>query len=475
LLENKFSQNSSERKLANIIEALGIFDEKGLSKDWLLSELKRHHIKSTSPRTANTSEILSGCSIDGIKKILNILKQEDFSIKDLKTLTKTLHWFFIDMVASTDPTVSVKAQARKIYALNTIIETTEIFKKNDLHSLVILPTGDGMAIGFPDSAEKPVLLAIELHKALQKYNKSKKEKDKVLVRIGIDTGPVYFMMGLGGGKIFWGPGIIMAKRVMDLCGPNQILASERIAKDLRRLSEEHKTSMHSIGKYNIKHGDSLEIFNIYGKNFGTKYKPKESLVSKKPELNYKKPDFEFNTVEIRLDVTDPTTMMTRHTWIWEVKNTSEKLLDKIFYDIGGEISKDFADLNMKITDGNNKKLDIASLEKNTGLEKKFFVALKKPLRRNQKGIVKIQYDWEEPERSFLYVFSSKCKKFRYVFTMPKGVEIKSRILEVVSELGLKKRAEPTPTIKHLKDKTEVIWETAKNHKVNQHDAFEFQW
>jgi len=40
-----------------------------------------------------------------------------------------------------------------------------------------------MAIGFGDSPEKPLLLSIELHKALSKYNESKRGKEKLLLRI----------------------------------------------------------------------------------------------------------------------------------------------------------------------------------------------------------------------------------------------------------------------------------------------------
>ena len=44
-----------------------------------------------------------------------------------------------------------------------------------------------MAIGFADSSEKPLRLAIELHKLLNKYNKTRPEKDRMYLRIGIDT------------------------------------------------------------------------------------------------------------------------------------------------------------------------------------------------------------------------------------------------------------------------------------------------
>ena len=205
---------------------------------------------------------------------------------------------------------------------------TETFKKENLEYLVMLPTGDGMAIGFEDSPEKPLNLAIEIHKKLVKFNPTQKERDRLYIRIGMDTGPVYFMRGIKG-EIFWGPGLIIAKRVMDLCGPNQIFASERIAKDLKGLSEENKAIMHPIGEYEIKHG-RMGIYNIYGKDFGNKINPKKGKVVTKVEENFKQPDFDFRNVEIHLQVLDIESMMTRHAWIWEVKNTSNSPLSTAF-------------------------------------------------------------------------------------------------------------------------------------------------
>ena len=460
--------------MENIAEILGVLEEKNLSKDWLLGELKKHKIKTDVSVSSNSYQILKNCNPEKIQKILDVLK-EDLAIKDVKTLTRTLHWFFIDIVSSSDPNLSVKSQARKIYALNELIQRTDTFKKEKTEYLDILTTGDGMAVGFPDSPEKPLRLAIELHRALRKFNNTQKEKDKIIIRIGIDTGPVYFMKGIKG-EIFWGPGLIMAKRVMDLCGPNQIFASERIAKDLRSLSEENKATMHPIGEYEIKHG-KLAIYNIFSKEFGNKTIPKKGKISKIKEDDFKKePGFEFNSVEVRLEITDPKSMMTHHTWIWDVKNISKDPLKAIFYSLGGDVSRDFSDLNVKITDENNNRLEIISLDVNKPLEKAFHIKLATPIRKNQSGrLIKLEYDWEEPDRNFVYVFSSKAKKFRYFFSAPKDLQLKHRILEVVRELGDKRRAEPPAHIKYLGDRTEIVWDTAKKHKIQSHDTFEFQW
>jgi hypothetical protein len=144
--------------------------------------------------------------------------------------------------------------------------------------------------------------------------------------------------------------------------------------------------------------------------------------------------------------------------------------------LGGDSPRDFSDLNVKITDENNNRLEIISLDVNKPLEKSFFVKLVRPVRKNQSGrLIKLEYDWEEPERNFAYVFASKSKKFKYFFTAPKDLDIKHRILETVKNLGEKRRAEPPADIKYLDNRTEISWETAKNHKIQPHDTLEFQW
>ena len=392
-------------------------------------------------------------------------------------LTSTHHWFFVDIIASSDSALMVKEQKIKVATLVKVIENSKTIKESNLSDLQILPTGDGMAIGFQDSAEKTVLLSMEVHRSLNKYNKTKTKKNQISLRIGLDTGPAYFLKGLGGGKIFWGPGLIMAKRVMDLCGTDNILASDRIGKDLRKLSEEHKTTMRPIGKYNFKHEESAVIYNIYGKNFGNKNVPKKGKELKKKESEHeqKKPKFEFNEVEIKLDVKDPKTMLANHVWKWDLTNISGKPLNHLFYSVGGDTPKDISEMNLKITDKNKDELEILSIEKNKPMEKEFFVKLNKPLAKNQRGVFTLEYDWEEPERIFEYILPSKCKKFRYIFTMPKGVKIENRILEIVKELGYKTRVDPPPKIRFLKNKTEITWETSKNRKINPYDSFEFKW
>jgi len=470
----KYKVNKSEK----IAEIMGLIEEQEKSKDWLLDELKKLKVKLKTSTVSNSYEILKSSPLSAILTILEILKSDELSVKDIQTFTRTLHWFFTDIVGSSNPNISVTSQARKINALNSFIQKSRIFQKRDQANSVILPTGDGMAIGFADSPEKPLRLAIELHKLLNKFNKAKSDKDKVLVRIGIDSGPVYFIKDVQGNESVWGSGIIMTRRVMDLCGPNQIFVSQRAGDDLRELSPEYKSIMHKIGGYITKHGQELFLYNVYGKNFGNpKIRTKDRIVKKKQNYDpfSPTPKFEFNSIEIHLDISEEKTMRTHHLFIWDIKNISKIPLDNLFYDIGGDVSKDFRDLNVRITDENNKNLEIVSLDSNKEHEKKFHVKLDQPIKKSHtKRMFKCEYDWEEPYRIFEYVFSANCKKFRFFFTAPKSLIIKHRMLEIDRELGVKKIADPAPLVSYTASKTKISWEP-KNQVFKKHQALEFQW
>src|SRR5439155_2275126 len=229
--------------------------------------------------TLNSYELLNHCSPDFITRLHRALKGDDISgFKDVQSLTKTYHWLFTDIVGGADPTVPTKEQVRKIAALNELMARTETFRNRDSFSTVILPVGDGVAVGFGDSSEKPLHLAIELHKALYRYNESRNNKERIFIRIGIDMGPVYFVKDLNGKDNVWGPGIILTRRVMDLCGEMNIFASSRIAEDIRKLSPEYEKILHPIGNYSIKHDEELVVYNIYGKGFGNKTAPRKAKV-----------------------------------------------------------------------------------------------------------------------------------------------------------------------------------------------------
>lgn len=462
-------------KIHNIAEILGMLDETHRGKDWLLQEIKKHHVKVEIKYAMNSFEILKICPDDFVSQVTRALKGEDIEgFEDIKTMTKTYHWFFTDIVAGSNPTIPTKDQVRKIIVLNEVIARTAVFANKDPKSTVILPTGDGMAIGFSDSPEKPLRLAVEIHKALSRYNQSKIGKEKLLIRVGIDMGPVYVIKDLNGQDNVWGPGIILTRRVMDLAGDMQIFASERIANDIRNLSPEYKEIMHPIGDYAIKHGEQLKLYNIYGEGFGNKNAARKNKMQKSTlERDIKNVNnFSFNKIEVIIEVQDLATMMTHHAWVWNVMNISKEPKSQIFYYLDGDIPRDFADMNVAVKDENGNKLDILSVNVNKPYHKEFIVQMNRPIKPKQKKILKLEYDWEEPERNYFYKFASNCKEFNYRCTIPKGMELKTRIIKVDTETGYKIHATPPPSVKYMDNITTVEW-----HKENlkAYDAYQFEW
>jgi hypothetical protein len=71
-------------------------------------------------------------------------------------------FFFIDIVGLSDPSLSVRKQIQKIEALNKLIASCDAFKASSGKRIIILPTEDGMAIGFLLNPELPMELSIQL-------------------------------------------------------------------------------------------------------------------------------------------------------------------------------------------------------------------------------------------------------------------------------------------------------------------------
>ena len=179
------------------------------------------------------------------------------------------NFFFIDIVGLSDPSLSVRKQIEKIERLNNLINSCDAFKKAT-EKKIILPTGDGMAIGFMLNPELPLQLSIQLHKELYRYNQSKKisEEDIIGVRIGLATGPVFIVSDINNNQNIWGPGIILARRVMDLGDSGHILIADILAEQLIALKDEYRVIIKPIGNYQIKHGQTIKMYSAYSQEFG---------------------------------------------------------------------------------------------------------------------------------------------------------------------------------------------------------------
>ena len=94
------------------------------------------------------------------------------------------------------------------------------------------------------------------------------------VRIGIATGPVFIVNDANNNQNIWGPGIIFARRVMDIGDDNHILLDGGLAHSLMTLDDKYKEIIHYVGDYQIKHGQIIKLYSAYQENiFGNKDNP----------------------------------------------------------------------------------------------------------------------------------------------------------------------------------------------------------
>ena len=184
------------------------------------------------------------------------------------------NFFFIDIVGLSDPLLSVEKQIRKIEELNSLIGGCDAFSKVSGDRKIVLPTGDGMAIGFLVNPELPLQLSMQLHQKLRAFN-SKQVADKTIgVRIGLSSGPVFVVRDINSNQNVWGPGIILARRVMDLGDNGHILLADNIAEALTNLKDEYRHIIRLVSdEIRIKHGQPLRLYSAHSPEFGNPAKP----------------------------------------------------------------------------------------------------------------------------------------------------------------------------------------------------------
>ena len=186
------------------------------------------------------------------------------------------HFFFVDVVGLSDPSLSVRNQMVKIDALNRLVKSCPAFSSSKVKKIV-MPTGDGMIITFLLNPELPLSLSMQLHQQLYQYNQDKAPNERVSVRIGLSSGPVFISNDINDNKNMWGPGIVIARRVMDIGDDFHILIADRLAEELMSLKDEYKTIIKPISDYVIKHGQTIKIYSAYSKDFGNPRLPEKII------------------------------------------------------------------------------------------------------------------------------------------------------------------------------------------------------
>lgn len=146
---------------------------------------------------------------------------------------------------------------------------------------IILDTGDGAAVNFLGDVESALTAALRLRASL--LAEDPYLEPQLLVRIGINLGPVRLVRDINGQPNIVGDGINVAQRVMGFADASQILVSRSYYDAVSRLSAQYTGMFHYQGSRTDKHVREHEIYAIgYPGDQTTKRMPVEDLSEKAP-------------------------------------------------------------------------------------------------------------------------------------------------------------------------------------------------
>ena len=174
------------------------------------------------------------------------------------------HVLFIDIVGYSK--LLTDEQSEALHELNQIVRNTEAVREAEAAGqLIILPTGDGMALAFTGSVEGPAECALEVSQALR-------AQPSLPVRMGIHSGPVQYIKDANARENISGVGINIARRVMDCGDAGHILVSKRFAGDLAQ-HRRWQRYLHELGDVEVKHGVVVSLVNLYAETIGNPAPP----------------------------------------------------------------------------------------------------------------------------------------------------------------------------------------------------------
>ncbi|MEM2139825.1 MAG: adenylate/guanylate cyclase domain-containing protein [Nitrososphaera sp.] len=384
------------------------------------------------------------------------------------------NFFFVDIVGLSDPAMSTKTQIKKIETLNKCIMECAAFKETPKELMLVLPTGDGMAIGFLQGPQFPLQLAIELHKRLAQYNRDKIPSETVRVRVGMHAGNVFVVNDVLGNKNVWGPGIIIARRVMDLGDDGHILVSTRMAEDLRELSDEYKRMIKPVHDYSIKHGQALLLYSAYGTGFGNPRPPvkgsfQRSKMGREALRLVKTALYPF--VQVDMTLKNSKTQLMHYKRTYEIENISDDPIHHVLHGITSDVDKTFDELNIKVYDDHGHDLKISSISIDKPRQKEFTTLFNTPVEKGERSRYVLEYDVEEPERYFENAFLVACGKFAITMDYPAGMKAPT-VYEVSLETEAKKKTSVQPAITKAGSRNIAKW---SRKEMPPGLSYRFEW
>jgi len=164
--------------------------------------------------------------------------------------------FFLDIVGYSKKSVTGQISLKERF--NSYLSAA--IRDVPIEDRIILDTGDGAAISFLGDIEDALKAAVSLRESL--LNEDTKIEHPLLVRMGINLGPVRLIRDINGQPNIVGDGINVAQRVMGFADVSQILVSRSYYDAVSRVSPKYAGMFHYQGSRTDKHVREHEVYAI---------------------------------------------------------------------------------------------------------------------------------------------------------------------------------------------------------------------
>lgn len=174
--------------------------------------------------------------------------------RDNKTIICSV--LFLDIVEYSQKAVSGQISLKE--GFNVFLSTA----LNDIpaEDRIILDTGDGAAISFLGDIEDALKVGLSMRHSL--LTAGVYMDTPLLVRMGINLGPVRLVKDINNQPNIVGDGINVAQRVMDFADVGQLLVSRSYYDAVSRISQEYAGMFHYQGSRTDKHVREHEVYAI---------------------------------------------------------------------------------------------------------------------------------------------------------------------------------------------------------------------
>lgn len=177
-------------------------------------------------------------------------------MKDRINKTSICSVVFIDIIDYSKKPVADQIAEKECF--NALL--TEAIKDVAQNDRIIIDTGDGAAIAFMGAPEEALFVTLTIRDGI--VRKNKENGMHLLVRTGINLGPVRVVIDINGMPNIIGDGINVAQRIMTFAEPNQILVSRSYYEVTSRLTDEITRMFAYSGVKQDKHVREHEVYVI---------------------------------------------------------------------------------------------------------------------------------------------------------------------------------------------------------------------